>query len=496
MRRTGIGVACTLAMWAGVAACCAIPGQAGASGISAWKLGHAGRWLTDAQGRVVVTHGENVVAKVSPWATSAFGFGEDDAKFLVQNGFDTVRLGVLWAGVEPEPGVYDDAMLARVREVVEMLNRRHIGVILDSHQDMYNPRYQGDGFPNWSLNDEGLPNPQEGFPDNYFVNSALWRSFENFWANKPAPGDTVGVKDRFISAWQHIATYFANVPGVLGYEIINEPFPGSEWTTCADPEGCPLFDEKLSAFYRAVDHAIRAADPRTLVWYEPNVAFDFGANTHVSPLGRGSGFAFHDYCISGEENGCPTHEVTIKNAESFDATSGDALMMDEFGATGSKSDLETMVSLADQHMLPWMEWEYCACNETGTPYQSAQSLVYDESKPPSGANINRAVLEALVEPYPQLVAGTPLSWGFNREASTFTFRYGTRSADGTRTFRSGSVTNVATPKFSYPLGYAAHVSGGRLISIPGARIARVASCPGASEVAVTIAPGIAPAQGC
>jgi endoglycosylceramidase len=474
---------------------CVAPALAAAAP-AAGRLGHAGRWLTDSKGRIVVTHGENIVAKAAPWAPPSFGFGEDDVKFLVKNGFTTARVGVEWAGVEPEPGVFDDTTLARVREFVALLWRHHIGVILDSHQDLYNPRYQGNGFPDWSLNDEGQPNPQLGFPDNYFGNAALWRSFENFWANKIPPADSVGVEDRFVAMWHHVAIYFAGVPGVFGYEIVNEPFPGAEWTTCANPEGCPLFDEKLSAFYRRVAETIHSADARTLVWYEPNVAFDFGANTHVAPLGPGSGFAFHDYCISGEENGCPTHETTITNAEKYDAVSGDALMMNEFGATGSSSDLETMVALADQHMLPWQEWEYCACNESGNPFVSGQSLVYDESKPPRGENVNSPVLEALVEPYPQLISGTPRSWGFNRETHRFSFNYSTASAAGTSVFRGGSVTRIFTPKLVYTHGYAAQVSGGRLVSKPGARLARVASCEGAKEVEVTIAPGIAPAQGC
>jgi endoglycosylceramidase len=473
---------------------CAVPAVSEGSAVA--RLGHAGRWLTDSRGRVIITHGENVVMKVSPWSPAAIGFGEDDVKFLVKEGFNTVRVGVEFAGVEPEPGVYDDAMLTRVKELVELLWRHHIRVLLDSHQDMYGPRYQGNGFPPWAYDDEGLPNPQLGFPDNYFGNAALSRSFENFWADKPAPGDTVGVQDRFAAAWGHIAAFFANVPGVLGYEIMNEPFPGSEWSTCSNPEGCPLFDEKLSAFYRRVNDTIRAADARTLVWYEPNVTFDFGANTHLTPLGPGSGFAFHDYCLPSEGEGCPTHETTITNAEKFDAASGDALLLDEWGSTNSVSDLETMVSLADRYMLPWMEYEYCSCNEVGVPLNDAQTLIDDENKPPAGENLNIHTLEALVEPYPQLVAGTPSSWSFERSSRTFALHYRTIAADGKRSFPAGSVTQVFAPRLSYPSGYATRVSGGRLVSKPGAPLMKIASCPGAGEVAVTAAPGLAASQGC
>jgi endoglycosylceramidase len=474
---------------------CAVPAMAHA-GAAAGRLGHAGRWLTDSRGRVVITHGENVVSKFAPWAPTAVGFGEDDVNFLAQSGFNTARIGVEWAGVEPKPGVYDDAMLARVGKVVRMLRKRHIGVILDSHQDMYNPRYEGNGFPDWALNDEGLANPHLGFPDNYFGNSALWRSYENFWANKPAPGDAVGVEDRFVAMWQHVAAFFAHMPGVFGYEIMNEPFPGAEWTTCSDPEGCPLFDEKLSAFYRRVGQAIRSVDARTLVWYEPNVSFDFGANTHVTSPGPGSGFAFHDYCIANEAEGCPTHETTFSNADKYGASSGDALLMDEFGATNGVSDLETMVSLADQHMVPWMEWEYCWCNEGGPGQHNPQGMIYDERFAPAGENLNSAVYESLVEPYPQVISGTPRSWGFDRASRTFTLHYSTQLPSGPHARGASAVTEIATPSFNYPAGYAVQVNGGTVKSAPRATVLKIKSCRVANEVAVTVAAGIAPSQRC
>jgi len=60
--------------------------------------------VPDAQHRVVITQGINEVAKSAPYAPDAVGFGEDDAAFLEAQGFTSVRLGVLWAGVEPRPG--------------------------------------------------------------------------------------------------------------------------------------------------------------------------------------------------------------------------------------------------------------------------------------------------------------------------------------------------------------------------------------------------------
>src|SRR5262249_33970080 len=62
-------------------------------------LGHAGQWLTDSTGRVVILHGVNMVAKRPPYVPAAVGFDADDAQFLAQHGFRAVRLGVIWKAI-------------------------------------------------------------------------------------------------------------------------------------------------------------------------------------------------------------------------------------------------------------------------------------------------------------------------------------------------------------------------------------------------------------
>src|SRR4051812_6345376 len=56
-------------------------------------ISHDGRWLTDSQGRVVLLHGVNMVAK-DLRTPDQRGFGADDAQWLQDNGFDAVRLGL------------------------------------------------------------------------------------------------------------------------------------------------------------------------------------------------------------------------------------------------------------------------------------------------------------------------------------------------------------------------------------------------------------------
>ncbi len=78
---------------------------------------------------------------------AASGFSEDDAQFLAANGFNVVRLGVIWAAVEPQPGVYDTEYLASLSQTVQMLADHGIYTLLDMHQDLYSSTFAGEGAP-------------------------------------------------------------------------------------------------------------------------------------------------------------------------------------------------------------------------------------------------------------------------------------------------------------------------------------------------------------
>ena len=126
-----------------------------------------------------------------------------------------------------------------------MLADERIFYQLDFHQDLYNERFQGEGWPDWAVFDDGLPaEPKAGFPANYFGMPALIRAFDNFWANVDGPGG-IGLQDRYAAAWRHVAGRFRDEPYMMGYDLLNEPWPGSPWATCANNVGCPVFDTEV-----------------------------------------------------------------------------------------------------------------------------------------------------------------------------------------------------------------------------------------------------------
>ena len=453
-------------------------GAAGAA--DAPRPGQTGRWLLDPDGRVLVLHGVNMVNKTGSLAPAATGFGADDAAFLAEQGFTTVRLGLIWKAVEPSPGEYDDTYLASVRATTELLAAEGIWTLLDFHQDLYNERFQGEGAPDWAVQDDGLPaQPALGFPLNYFVMPALWRAFDHFWNNDPGPGG-VGLQDRYAGAWSHVAEFFSATPGVMGYDLFNEPWPGTGYPLCVNPGGCPGFDKKLSAFSQRVTDAVRTVDTDTISFYEPNVLFNSGARTTVKVEGDNLALSFHDYCLfdvvpAPEALGldrpvCAVLDrIVWGNMERHVRQRNVAPLLTEFGASDRLANLGDMVDRAADHRTGWQYWAYCGCGDpTTTGSGDKQALVLDPQQPPAGANVKTDKLRVLAIPHPTAVSGTPVSYVFNRATGRFALTYSTLKAAGGGRFPAGSQTTIAVPAIQYPDGYSVDVTGATVVSAPNA----------------------------
>ena len=474
-------------------------------------LDHAGRWITDADGRVVILHGWNMVYKVGSYRPEDAGFGDDDAQFLADNGFNTVRLGVIYKGVEPTAGTYEDAYLDSIARTESTLAAHGIFSLLDFHQDLYNERFQGEGLPDWAVVGDAatLPaEPQVGFPGNYLEMPALNRAFDHFWLNDMA-ADGRTLQDAYASAWRHVAGRFADKAHVLGYNLFNEPWPGSQYPSCTSTVGCPVFDQQLlQPFSERVIAAIRQADPSTLAWYAPLLTFDFGADTSHGDTGDShAGFAFNMYCLAelggavadlGPATGpeCDTgYGLTLDNAEQQSAETGDALLMTEFAATNKLEIVKRVIDLADERMISWQQWHYCACDDPTTSGPGVQAVVGDASEPPTGANVDEAKLLVSSRPYPQAVSGTPEGYGFDDQTKEFHLDYSTARADASGNFPAGSRTEIFVPELHYPDGYAVDVQGAQVTSAPGASLLTLESC-GTGPVAVRVTPTGGPPESC
>ena len=173
---------------------------------------------------------------------------QDDFTQMQADGFNLVRLTINWSELEPTPGTYSTTFLDRIAQVVGWAGQQGIRVILDMHQDNYSrfltspadasvpqqPAPSGcspgdgqDGAPAWAVFTDGKPScTLDG------VNLAESEAFLNFWDNRTVPGPQgeapgTGLQDHYLGALEALATRFAGNPAVLGYEVMNEPQPGS-----------------------------------------------------------------------------------------------------------------------------------------------------------------------------------------------------------------------------------------------------------------------------
>jgi endoglycosylceramidase len=452
-------------------------------------LSPTGTWLTNSHGQAVILHGLNEVYKVTPYEPSAGGFGADDAAFLAANGFNVVRLGVIWEGVEPEAGVFNDAYLASIAQTAQTLQDQGIYVVLDMHQDGYSSVFGGEGAPEWAVQDGGLPNlKQLGFPLSEFLNPALSHAFGAFWSNAAGPNG-VGLENSYAQMWEHVANYFKDDPGVVGYEIMNEPYAlGSQLPQ--NVFGSGFGTEVLTPFYNQVDSAIRAVDPNTTVFFEPNADTNLG-----TPIGLGTVndpntvLSFHAYCyVQLGPLGCfPDVNEAVNNADAYAKAHDIPAFMTEFGATSNSALIAGSMQPADQQLLSWTEWAYTGQGDITTQASpNDEALVYNPEEPPTGDNVNTANLETLAKPYPQVVSGTPGSWSF--ENGTFQFSYFTDRVDGDGSFPAGSQTTISTPQIEFPNGYTVSVDGGHVVSAANASDLVIASNGSANTITVTVSP--------
>ena len=97
------------------------------------------------------------------------------------------------------------------------------------------------------------------------------RSFDDFFANSS------GVRTKFLQMVGQVAASFATVPGVIGYDLLNEPW-GDE-------------KHELAPLYEDMARMIRARHPAAILFVEGHVTTNCGMKTKL-PRPSYGGFAY------------------------------------------------------------------------------------------------------------------------------------------------------------------------------------------------------------
>jgi endoglycosylceramidase len=475
----------------------------GDSGAAREQLRRDGRWLVDGHGRVVITHGVNMVWKNDPYVPpdSAEGFTAADADWLVEHGFNSARIGTLWIGVMPEaPGVVDPAYLQQWDRVVQLLASRRVWMLFDFHQDMLGHVYQGEGVPDWAVErvqgtfTTALGSPMFGFPFNYFT-PQVSEAYDKLWAER---GE---VWDGFRDAWVAVARKWRDQPYSMGYDLMNEPWAGMEYMLCMQPWlGCESHErDELQPFFGHALAGIRGVDPHNLVWFEPQPLISTGAPGGGFQAVAGElqlGYSFHYYCPLNtlanslqlglldslpfgpsdtcEGFGADTFAEARAQAEQMQAVE----LLTEFGATDQIDVLRQVVEEADRSLIGWQYWHYKNWGDPTTESQESGSQgLFEDDADLSTAKPDK--LRVLVRTYPQATAGVPVELSFDDETGEFRYRYTPRAA--------GAPTEIYVPAaLHYADGYRVELSGARQLSAPDAPLLVLENLPDATEVSVTV----------
>lgn len=470
-----------------------------------YDLRSNGHWLVDGQNRVILSHGLNVVWKKAPYyaPNSAEGFTTADADWLRDHGFNTVRLGVLFAGVMPNRGQIDYGYLRNIDRIVQLLASRKIWVLLDFHQDQYNEKFKGEGFPDWAVYDDGWPALfTPSFPMGYLI-PRLQHTYDNLYGNSRGVlgglwKESSGLWENYQAAWSAVAQKWKNQPYLMGYEIINEPPPGSKFLPCFMMNGCSGFDERLQRFQEFMQKGIRMVDGNGIVWMEPNIlSGSGGVKSYLGserPFLRSSnmGFSWHNYCGKNGQGilvmlaqnsppSCDSQERTIfNNAQAVVDRINTPSLMTEFGADDDFPDIKQVADMADSRLTGWQYWAYKKFNDPTTQSTDQGIFMSDWNL----GSVKTGKLRVLERAYPQATSGIPKSLYFNTDTAALSYRYIPRNQPGVASGAISLRTEIYMPALHYPRGYSLNISGARVISAPNARLLMIENLPGAAEVNV------------
>jgi hypothetical protein len=237
----------------------------------------SGQQIIDANGHAVLLHGVEV-------GRMSLGEGEGRtpvcgyhykipkpvwATMIGSEGFNSIRLGISWANVEPTaPTVnpdgslthhWDTTYLGEIDNVVHDYEAAGVAVILEMHQGQWSPAFtgikkngrtfcEGQGIPAWFYPD-AVPGDQ---------NAPVVAKCE-FMLDQARAGVPEKPIEGFAAAWQEVASRYVSNPGVIGADLLNEP----SWAdTCADPH------QLLGDMYTTIGMAINQVNPHMLIMYE------------------------------------------------------------------------------------------------------------------------------------------------------------------------------------------------------------------------------------
>ena len=426
-----------------------------------------------------------------------------DMATMASWGLTVARLGFHWHLAEPAPGQWNETYMSGVRSLVQRFGEHGIRVIMDMHQDNWSPLFcGGHGLPAfystpypadpafWDGGAKAYPFPF-GTPQ-YNNDSKCYGEHGHYCTITPAAcaklsasaigwassymtealgaasqrlyDDDGGIMQRFGDFWERAATLLRDLPGLLGYELLNEPWLGDAYSR---PELLipGVADEvNLAHLHQYLTNRIRAVDSETIIFFEPATggnlldATPIGYNASTVPGGlahrNSTALSFHVYCPLLEsdlpfkpgQNASKTawedYDLCLAlNDAQLDIRADDSKRLElagfcsEFGAvTQSEPGADVITHIADlldaHNFAGWTYWYL-------TPFQNATHGGWNWQVP------------YVVRTYATSIAGGLLHQSFNATSGSFMLQYSLPPSSSSTCVKG--VTRVFTSaEFHYP----------------------------------------------
>jgi aryl-phospho-beta-D-glucosidase BglC (GH1 family) len=266
-------------------------------------------------------------------------FGEDDARFLGENGFDIVRIPLNYRHLEhdDDPGVIIEGGFRHLDRAIEALGRHGVYSIIDLH---------------------ALPGSQ-----NQHWHSDNPTHLAQFWTQK-------SFQDRVENIWRAIAEHYKGNVWVAGYNLMNEP--ADETRALVGP----VYDRLL--------RAVREVDPDHIVYLDGNTySTDFSMFDEPAP---NTVYTLHDYVAAGLGRS-PDYSRQIAldkflERSEYARRTGTPLLVGEFAPIYQNDEsvdalrrriLDDQLDIYREHGVSWTSWMYKDLGRQGVVNARADS---------------------------------------------------------------------------------------------------------------------------
>lgn len=431
--------------------------------------------FVDENGRVRIFNGMNIDDKLLDQTEFRYNLDKEFFKKYRAHGFDLIRFAITWQNLEPEMGKYNESYLQSIDRIFELAEKYGVYILLDMHQDIYSGNdglSVGDGAPTWAVITDGAKPRMPIFvwADGYFFGKWVHRSFDHFWNNDPVNG--VGLQDKYCELWQMLAKRYGDSPALFGFDLMNEPFPGTESKKMfrkliGNVAKAVLFNSKINTgklFVSAIKRDTRTMLDciggnviRDIVSHVDELEAKFDKNKYSPFLNKTTsaireitknGIVMMEQCYicnSGVKQSAPP--ITVNGEREPNQCFGphsydfavDTPLYQYANADRVKAFFGEMRNTQLRLNVPVVvgEWGGCSDNTDTSWFPHAFELLdfFDEMQwgqlywDYHGDDLDAPLMEMLCRTHPVAVAGEITSYGFDRKTNLFTLCF-TAEADG------------------------------------------------------------------